>query len=258
MIGSWNLRPRPSGRSRPAAAIGRLCDESVLRSGRSLQIGGLGRGTRFSLPRGATFSASAADAPPRHGWPTAVGRILRLADGRIALPLRDAGSAAATFPRGAGGVPTAAVGCRGRIRTFCVHDATRVPVGRDTRLPRVSSGSVSLIYRNAAGYELVMRALYGRHHAGRLRAVAEQVPAGASVLELRCGPGIALPRASAGSRQRLHRARRQPRLRRGTPVARGRCPAGRPDRSRRSAARAPRRRSSRPVSITFSRTRIGF
>ena len=34
-----------------------------------------------------------------------------------------------------------------------------------------------------------MRALYGRHHAGRLRAVAEQVPAGASVLELCCGPG---------------------------------------------------------------------
>lgn len=34
-----------------------------------------------------------------------------------------------------------------------------------------------------------MRALYGRHYAARLRAVAEQVPDGASVLELCCGPG---------------------------------------------------------------------
>jgi SAM-dependent methyltransferase len=48
---------------------------------------------------------------------------------------------------------------------------------------------VSLIYRRASIYELAMRALYGRHHRERLRAVAEQVPAGASVLELCCGPG---------------------------------------------------------------------
>ena len=34
-----------------------------------------------------------------------------------------------------------------------------------------------------------MRALYGRHYAERLRAVAGEVPAGASVLELCCGPG---------------------------------------------------------------------
>jgi SAM-dependent methyltransferase len=53
----------------------------------------------------------------------------------------------------------------------------------------VLSGSVSLIYRSASVYELVMRALYGRHHRERLRAVAEQVPAGATVLELCCGPG---------------------------------------------------------------------
>ena len=46
-----------------------------------------------------------------------------------------------------------------------------------------------LVYRSALGYELVMRVLYGRHYAGRLRAVAEQVPAGASVLELCPGPG---------------------------------------------------------------------
>jgi SAM-dependent methyltransferase len=33
-----------------------------------------------------------------------------------------------------------------------------------------------------------MRALYGRHYSDRMRAVASQVPAGASVLELCCGP----------------------------------------------------------------------
>ena len=34
-----------------------------------------------------------------------------------------------------------------------------------------------------------MRALYGRHYDARMRAVAEQVPEGTSVLELCCGPG---------------------------------------------------------------------
>jgi len=34
-----------------------------------------------------------------------------------------------------------------------------------------------------------MRTLYGRHYADRMRAVAEHVPRGASVLELCCGPG---------------------------------------------------------------------
>jgi len=49
--------------------------------------------------------------------------------------------------------------------------------------------STSLIYRSALGYEALMRALYGRHYGARMRAVAEQVPDGASVLELCCGPG---------------------------------------------------------------------
>ena len=49
--------------------------------------------------------------------------------------------------------------------------------------------STSLVYRSALGYETLMRALYGRHYVARMRAVAEQVPAGASVLELCCGPG---------------------------------------------------------------------
>ena len=34
-----------------------------------------------------------------------------------------------------------------------------------------------------------MRLLYGRHYAARMRAVADQVPDGASVLECCCGPG---------------------------------------------------------------------
>jgi SAM-dependent methyltransferase len=49
--------------------------------------------------------------------------------------------------------------------------------------------STSLVYRSARGYELLMRVLYGRHYAARMRAVAEQVPLDASVLELCCGPG---------------------------------------------------------------------
>ncbi len=48
--------------------------------------------------------------------------------------------------------------------------------------------SVSLIYRSAVGYELLMRALYGRHYADRMRAIATEVPPGSSVLELCCGP----------------------------------------------------------------------
>ena len=47
----------------------------------------------------------------------------------------------------------------------------------------------SLIYRSPRVYGIVMRALYGRNHAARLDAVAAQVPHGASVLELCCGPG---------------------------------------------------------------------
>lgn len=46
----------------------------------------------------------------------------------------------------------------------------------------------SLIYRSAWGYGLAMRVLYGRYYAARDAAVAAHVPAGASVLELCCGP----------------------------------------------------------------------
>jgi SAM-dependent methyltransferase len=46
-----------------------------------------------------------------------------------------------------------------------------------------------MVYRTALGYELLMRALYGRHYSDRMTAVAARVPKGASVLELCCGPG---------------------------------------------------------------------
>lgn len=58
--------------------------------------------------------------------------------------------------------------------------------------------STSLIYRSATGYELLMRALYGRHYPARMRAVAAQVPDGASVLELCCGPGTLYKRYLQG------------------------------------------------------------
>jgi len=48
--------------------------------------------------------------------------------------------------------------------------------------------STSLIYRNRAVYELMMRGLYGRHYAARYRAIAELVPEGADVLDVCCGP----------------------------------------------------------------------
>jgi SAM-dependent methyltransferase len=49
--------------------------------------------------------------------------------------------------------------------------------------------STSLIYRNATGYELLMRVLYGRYYGARLAAVAAEIPSGVSVVELCCGPG---------------------------------------------------------------------
>jgi SAM-dependent methyltransferase len=48
--------------------------------------------------------------------------------------------------------------------------------------------STSLIYRNRTAYELLLRALYGRHYPARFRAIAELIPDGASVVDLCCGP----------------------------------------------------------------------
>ncbi|PZS08047.1 MAG: hypothetical protein DLM64_13495 [Solirubrobacterales bacterium] len=58
--------------------------------------------------------------------------------------------------------------------------------------------STSVIYRSARGYELLMRLLYGRHYSARMSAVASQVPTGASVLELCCGPGTLYQRHLRG------------------------------------------------------------
>jgi SAM-dependent methyltransferase len=48
--------------------------------------------------------------------------------------------------------------------------------------------STSLIYRHRTLYEVLMRGLYGRYYAARYRAVAALIPAGASVLDVCCGP----------------------------------------------------------------------
>jgi hypothetical protein len=50
--------------------------------------------------------------------------------------------------------------------------------------------ATSIIYKSAPLYELAMLALYGRHYASRYRAVADLIPAGASVVDLCCGPAL--------------------------------------------------------------------
>lgn len=47
---------------------------------------------------------------------------------------------------------------------------------------------MQLIYESAALYEFVMWLLYGRHHRTRYQMIAELIPAGASVVDLCCGP----------------------------------------------------------------------
>ncbi|HEX8184182.1 MAG TPA: class I SAM-dependent methyltransferase, partial [Blastocatellia bacterium] len=48
----------------------------------------------------------------------------------------------------------------------------------------------SIIYRNTPLYELAMLMLYGRHYPSRYRAIADLIPAGASVVDLCCGPAL--------------------------------------------------------------------
>jgi SAM-dependent methyltransferase len=50
--------------------------------------------------------------------------------------------------------------------------------------------AISLIYRSATVYDLVMRLLYGRHYHHRSQCIADLVSEGASVLDLCCGPGF--------------------------------------------------------------------
>ncbi len=45
----------------------------------------------------------------------------------------------------------------------------------------------SLIYRSPLVYQLVMRLLHGRHYSDRYRVLADEVPAGAEVVELCAG-----------------------------------------------------------------------
>jgi SAM-dependent methyltransferase len=47
-----------------------------------------------------------------------------------------------------------------------------------------------LVYRNQALYELIMMLLYRQHYGDRYRAIADLVPAGSSVLDVCCGPGV--------------------------------------------------------------------
>jgi Methionine biosynthesis protein MetW len=48
----------------------------------------------------------------------------------------------------------------------------------------------SLIYRSSVLYEMAMVALYRQHYGARYEAVAGLIPAGATVLELCCGPAV--------------------------------------------------------------------
>ena len=50
--------------------------------------------------------------------------------------------------------------------------------------------STALIYRSSLAYESVMRLLYGRHFGSRYRAVADRIPAGATVVDVCCGPPL--------------------------------------------------------------------
>jgi SAM-dependent methyltransferase len=50
--------------------------------------------------------------------------------------------------------------------------------------------AATALYKSAFLYELLMILLYGRHYAGRYRAIADLIPARSSVLDLCCGPAV--------------------------------------------------------------------
>ena len=50
--------------------------------------------------------------------------------------------------------------------------------------------ATTVLYKSAVLYELLMVVLYGRHYAGRYRAIADLIPAQSSVLDLCCGPAV--------------------------------------------------------------------
>jgi SAM-dependent methyltransferase len=49
---------------------------------------------------------------------------------------------------------------------------------------------MSLVYRNQTLYELLMLLLYRQHYASRYRVIAQLIPAGATVLDVCCGPAV--------------------------------------------------------------------
>jgi SAM-dependent methyltransferase len=57
---------------------------------------------------------------------------------------------------------------------------------------------MSPLYQRAFLYEMVMAALYGRHYPARYQVVADLIPAGTTVLELCCGPGVLFDRYLRG------------------------------------------------------------
>jgi trans-aconitate methyltransferase len=54
--------------------------------------------------------------------------------------------------------------------------------------------TTSIIYKNTPLYELAMLVLYGRHYPSRYRAIADLIPAEASVVDLCCGPALLFDR----------------------------------------------------------------
>lgn len=54
--------------------------------------------------------------------------------------------------------------------------------------------ATSLIYKSTPIYQLVMRALYGRHLDSRYRVIADLINEGTSALDLCCGPPILFTR----------------------------------------------------------------
>lgn len=56
----------------------------------------------------------------------------------------------------------------------------------------------SIIYRNRTSYELLMRALYGKHYTERFQAIARLIPDGAAAVDLCCGPATLYTRFLRG------------------------------------------------------------
>jgi len=50
--------------------------------------------------------------------------------------------------------------------------------------------AATALYKSAFLYELLMVLLYGRHYAGRYKAISDLIPAHSSVLDLCCGPAV--------------------------------------------------------------------